>query len=81
MCVFITSTCAVCLCAHALAKVAGIRFVFDPHRPPGHRVLAGVTVNGAPLELDRLYTLATKAYLTEGRVRPVAHAGRPALTP
>jgi hypothetical protein len=48
--------------------VAGVRFVFDPQRPPGARIDAAVVrVDGQPLDLGRTYRLATKTYLASGR--------------
>ncbi|WIA18701.1 hypothetical protein OEZ85_003402 [Tetradesmus obliquus] len=51
-------------------QVSGIRFTFDPSKPPGSRVLHdSVTVGSerAPLDPAKTYTLATKAYLAEGK--------------
>lgn len=49
-------------------QVSGIRFSFDGSLPPGQRVVPGsVSVGGADLQPDALYSLATKAYLAEGR--------------
>lgn len=54
--------------------VSGLRFAFDPSQPAGSRVVAGsvqVTSEAAPegvaLELTAEYTVATKAYLTNGK--------------
>lgn len=46
-------------------QVSGISFVFDPSAPPGARV-SEVMVNGAPLNLDRTYTVATNDYMLRG---------------
>ena len=46
-------------------QVSGLTFAFDPARPPGQRVVR-VLVNGAPLEPDRRYTLATNSYTAAG---------------
>lgn len=42
--------------AHHLPQVSGVRFAFDPSRPPGARVVPGsVRVSGAPLDPARRY--------------------------
>jgi 5'-nucleotidase len=46
-------------------QVSGLRFVFDPSRSPGSRVLS-VTVGGAPLDDAKTYSLATTTFLSEG---------------
>ncbi|KAF8064656.1 yfkN [Scenedesmus sp. PABB004] len=51
-------------------QVSGVRFSYDPSRPPGARVLPGsVTVGSerAPLDPGARYALATKAFLAEGK--------------
>ena len=49
-------------------QVSGIRFAFDPTRPPGDRIVPGsVTIAGAALDGERHYTVATKAYLRSGK--------------
>lgn len=50
--------------------MSGIRFAFDGSHPPGQRVdHASVIVadTGEPLDPDARYSLATKAYLAEGK--------------
>lgn len=55
--------------------VSGLRFEFDPTRPPGSRVLeSSVRIVGGggapvdePLDLDAMYTVATKEYLSNGK--------------
>lgn len=48
-----------------------MRFSFDPSRPPGSRIpVSSVSVGSvspAPLDPSATYTLATKAYLAEGK--------------
>ena len=46
-------------------QVSGLAFSFDGRRPPGERVTR-VTVDGAPLEDGRTYTLATNNFLARG---------------
>jgi len=51
-----------------LLKVAGIRFAFDPSKPPGERVIAGlVTVGREPLALDKTYRLCTTDFIAQGK--------------
>src|SRR5262249_43850164 len=45
--------------------VSGIRFVFDPRRPKGSRVL-DVTVGGKPLDPAATYKIATNEYMMAG---------------
>ena len=45
--------------------VSGLAFSFDASRPRGGRVVA-VSVGGAPLQDDRIYTLATNDFLARG---------------
>lgn len=47
-------------------QVSGLRFTFDPARPPGSRV-TDVSVGGRPLELDKSYSMVTKPYMLEGK--------------
>jgi hypothetical protein len=52
------------------SQVSGVRFSFDPIRPPGSRIpVSSVSVGSeaAPLDPAATYTLATKAYLAEGK--------------
>ena len=46
-------------------QVSGLAFSFDARIPPGKRV-TNVTVGGAPLDRDKLYTLATNDFLANG---------------
>lgn len=46
-------------------QLAGIEFSFDPNRPIGQRIF-DVTVNGEPLDDDRIYTVATTDFLYHG---------------
>lgn len=46
-------------------QVSGLSFVYDPSAPAGARVVE-VTVGGAPLDLDKLYRLATNDYVLAG---------------
>ncbi|HJP21434.1 MAG TPA: bifunctional UDP-sugar hydrolase/5'-nucleotidase [Alphaproteobacteria bacterium] len=46
-------------------QVSGLRFVFDPARPSGSRVLE-VVVAGRALDPDRRYRLATSDYIANG---------------
>ncbi|PSC76623.1 Trifunctional nucleotide phosphoesterase [Micractinium conductrix] len=49
-------------------QVSGVTFAFDSDRPAGSRIVPGsVTVGGEPLELERRYKVATKAYLRGGK--------------
>ena len=46
-------------------QVSGMEVVYDPSAEPGSRV-SSVTVGGAPLDMDKLYTLATNDYVLGG---------------
>ena len=47
-------------------QVGGIRFAFDPRKPPGSRVeCSSVTVKGEPIVLDKIYKMSTKPYMLE----------------
>jgi len=49
-------------------QVSGIRFAFDPSKPPGHRVDPQfVKVGDEYLELNNHYKLITKSYLANGK--------------
>lgn len=49
-------------------QVSGIGFTFDPRKPRYERVDPGsVIVGGQPLDLERQYTVCTKAYLRSGK--------------
>lgn len=45
--------------------VAGVNFVFDETRDPGNRIV-GITVNGKPIEIDKLYVVATNDFMAVG---------------
>jgi hypothetical protein len=47
-------------------QVSNIIFTFDPLSPTGSRVKT-VKVGGQPLNLDRIYTLATRGYMARGK--------------
>jgi 2',3'-cyclic-nucleotide 2'-phosphodiesterase (5'-nucleotidase family) len=51
--------------AGGFLQVSGVRVVYDAGRPPGQRVRQ-VTVGAAPLDPDRVYTVATIDYLVRG---------------
>ena len=46
-------------------QVSGLKVVYDPRRPPGARVIA-VTHEGAALDPDGRYTLATNDFMARG---------------
>jgi 2',3'-cyclic-nucleotide 2'-phosphodiesterase (5'-nucleotidase family) len=46
-------------------QVSGLRFAFDPARPPMHRIVEA-SVNGQPLDPARLYRVATIDFLAGG---------------
>ena len=49
-------------------QVAGIRFAFDPSKPPGNRVDPRlVTIQEEDLDRNRNYILVTKSYLKLGK--------------
>jgi 5'-nucleotidase len=43
-------------------QISGVRFTFDRRQPAGSRVV-DVTVNGAPLDVKRTYTIASSDYI------------------
>lgn len=45
--------------------VSGMKVYYDSNNPKGNRVVK-VEINNKPLEIDKLYTLATSNYLAEG---------------
>ncbi len=46
-------------------QISGATFVYDPSAPAGARV-AEVTIGGAPLDLDKVYRLATNDFILSG---------------
>jgi 2',3'-cyclic-nucleotide 2'-phosphodiesterase (5'-nucleotidase family) len=46
-------------------QVSGVRFTYDPSRPAMHRITE-VTVNGQPLDPNRMYKVATLDFMQEG---------------
>jgi 2',3'-cyclic-nucleotide 2'-phosphodiesterase (5'-nucleotidase family) len=46
-------------------QVSGVRFAYDPARPAMHRITE-VTVNGQPLDPNRMYKVATLDFMQEG---------------
>ncbi|GAB7357631.1 hypothetical protein MBLNU459_g0129t1 [Dothideomycetes sp. NU459] len=46
-------------------QVSNIDFVFDPSKPPHHRIIS-VKVGGSNLDLDREYSVATRDYMARG---------------
>lgn len=45
--------------------VSGVNFVFDETREAGNRIV-GITVNGKPIEMDKLYVVATNDFMSVG---------------
>ena len=49
-------------------QVSGISYAFDPTNEPGNRIIKdSVTVNNEPIQINKPYTIATKAYLRSGK--------------
>jgi 5'-nucleotidase len=49
-------------------QVSNIEFTFDQSKPPDSRIVANsVTVAGEPLDLTRIYKLATRGYMGRGK--------------
>jgi 2',3'-cyclic-nucleotide 2'-phosphodiesterase (5'-nucleotidase family) len=46
-------------------QVSGMVVTYDPRKPAGHRVLS-ITIDGAPLDPNKTYTVATNDYLARG---------------
>lgn len=49
----------------AFLQVSGLKFVFDPSKPAGERVIS-VTVGDAPLDPKKLYKVATNDFMAAG---------------
>ncbi|OON14249.1 5'-nucleotidase protein, partial [Opisthorchis viverrini] len=48
--------------------VSGVRFAFDPRKPPGSRIpLSSVTIQNKPLNLKAKHKLCVKHYMANGR--------------
>lgn len=62
----------------AFPQVAGVSFEIDPAKPKGEKVY-NVQVGGAPIESDRIYTLATNDFLAVGGDEYTMFAGKPIL--
>lgn len=45
--------------------VAGIKFVVDPNRPVGDRIIS-LTINGKALDMNKTYTVATNDFMASG---------------
>jgi len=50
---------------HAIFQVSGVKMVYTKKKPIGQRVVSA-TVNGAPVEPDRVYKVVTNSYLGAG---------------
>ena len=46
-------------------QVAGMEYTFDASKEPGERIVS-VTVDGEPIKMDKVYTLAANDFLTGG---------------
>ncbi|MGG7144857.1 5'-nucleotidase C-terminal domain-containing protein [Clostridium nigeriense] len=46
-------------------QVAGINFVFDETKEAGSRIV-GITINGKPIEMDKIYVVATNDFMAAG---------------
>jgi 2',3'-cyclic-nucleotide 2'-phosphodiesterase (5'-nucleotidase family) len=46
-------------------QVSGMKIEFDPHQPPGSRIVS-IAIGGAPLDPDRTYRIATNDFLARG---------------
>lgn len=48
---------------------SGLKFKFDPAKPPGSRIVEGslVTSDEKAIEMDKYYSLAVKYYLSTGK--------------
>lgn len=47
-------------------QVSGIQFTFDPSKPQGQRIIE-TSINGSPVELERLYQMSTRGYMARGK--------------
>ena len=50
-------------------QVSGIRFRFDPAKPPFSRIESPVLVGGKKLDMEAMYTVVMPAYIGRGKVR------------
>lgn len=46
-------------------QVSGLNFVFDESREAGSKIV-GITINGKPIEMDRVYVVATNDFMAVG---------------
>lgn len=46
-------------------QISGLNFVFDESREAGSRIV-GITINGKPIEMDRVYVVATNDFMAVG---------------
>lgn len=47
-------------------QVAGIKYTFDPSKPVGERIVAVEMADGSPLEMEKIYGVATNNYMRGG---------------
>ncbi len=50
---------------HAIFQLSGVKMVYTKKKPIGQRVVSA-TINGAPVEADRVYKVVTNSYLGAG---------------
>jgi 2',3'-cyclic-nucleotide 2'-phosphodiesterase (5'-nucleotidase family) len=46
-------------------QVSGMKIEFDPHQPPGSRIVS-IAIGGTPLDPDKTYRIATNDFLARG---------------
>ena len=49
-----------------VTQVSGMRYTFDPDEPVGQRIQAVFEANGAPLDPDKVYTIACNNFMATG---------------
>lgn len=50
-------------------SVSGLRFKFNPNKPPGNRVIRNSIIlqDGKPLDMNRSYSIAMKQFIATGK--------------
>lgn len=49
-----------------MVQVSGLKFTYDPSLPEGQRVITMILPNGAPIDLEKTYLVATNDFMATG---------------